>query len=119
MEELKKKNLSRIVIVHLNINSIRNKFEVLSGGMEGNVDISVISETKIDDSFPTGQFTMESFATLCRLKRNCFSDGIMAYAREDISLIYLPLESLNIEGFCIEINLRKMKWHYNRLRNNI
>ena len=54
MKELKKKNLSGNVIAYLNINSIRNKFEVLSEEIKGNVDIFVISETKIDDSFPIG-----------------------------------------------------------------
>ena len=54
MKELKKKNLSGNVIAYLNINSIRNKFEVLLEEIKGNVDIFVISETKIDDSFPIG-----------------------------------------------------------------
>ena len=54
MKELKQKNLSGNVIAYLNINSIRNKFEVLSEEIKGNVDIFVISETKIDDSFPIG-----------------------------------------------------------------
>ena len=54
MKELKQKNLSGNVIAYLNINSIRNKFEVLSEEIKGNIDIFVISETKIDDSFPIG-----------------------------------------------------------------
>ena len=52
-------NLHRIVIAHININSIRNKFEVLLNGVRGNVDILIISETKIDDSFPLTQFLIE------------------------------------------------------------
>ena len=54
LKPLRTSNLHRIVIVQININSIRNKFEVLL-----NVDILIISETKIDDSFPLTQFLIE------------------------------------------------------------
>ena len=48
---LKMANINRLVIGHLNINSIRNKFEASSSLIRGNIDICVISETKIDESF--------------------------------------------------------------------
>ena len=47
-----------MVTGHLNINSIRNKFELLSYLIGGKVDILLISETKIDSTFPTSQFLM-------------------------------------------------------------
>ena len=43
-------NLHRIIIDQINVNSVRNKFEDLVNGVRGNVDILIISETKIDDS---------------------------------------------------------------------
>ena len=45
-------NLHRIIIAQTNINSIRNKFKALVNGVRDNVDITTISETKIDSSFP-------------------------------------------------------------------
>ena len=42
----------KIKIAHININSIRNKLDLLSDQVKGNVDILMISETKIDESFP-------------------------------------------------------------------
>ena len=42
-------NLKKLVIVHLNINFIRNKFDFLVGKIKGDVDILMISETKLDD----------------------------------------------------------------------
>ena len=45
------KHVNKLIIAHLNINSLRNKFEFL-----GKVEILIISETKIDESFPLGQF---------------------------------------------------------------
>ena len=43
------KYLKNIVFSHLNINSIRNKFENLKDVVSNHVDILVIAETKIDN----------------------------------------------------------------------
>ena len=45
---LRLKNLDRIIIGHLNINSIRYKINGLKLMIKDNIDILVISETKID-----------------------------------------------------------------------
>ena len=45
-----------LVFAHLNLNSIRNKFELLFEQVRGNIDVLMASETKIDDSFPIGNF---------------------------------------------------------------
>ena len=54
----------------LNINSIRNKFNYHSEQIRGNVDILLVWETKIDDSFPQGQFVIDGFSVPYRLDRN-------------------------------------------------
>ena len=46
--ELKRKNSDRIIIGHININFIENKFEALVALVNDKVDIIMISETKID-----------------------------------------------------------------------
>ena len=43
---------NKIKIAYININSIRKRLDLLSDQVEGNVDILMISETKIDKSFP-------------------------------------------------------------------
>ena len=43
----------------------------------------IIAETKIDASFPTGQFAIEGFATPFRLDRNVNGGGLLAYVRSD------------------------------------
>ena len=69
------------------------------------MDILLISETKIDSSFPTAQFLINGFTTY-RRDRNRNGGGILLYIREDI-----PLHTADvIEGFYIEINIRKKKW---------
>ena len=48
----RKMNLNNLVVVHLNIYSIRNKFEAPIQNVSGEVHLLMISETKIDESFP-------------------------------------------------------------------
>ena len=50
LQNLRKKNPNRIIISHLNINSIRNEIEMISDIIIGNIDIMLFSETKIDES---------------------------------------------------------------------
>ena len=52
LNDLRYKILNRILISHLNINFLRNKFEILVSSIPVNLDILMISETKLDESFP-------------------------------------------------------------------
>ena len=56
LENLKLKNNHRLIIGHLNINSISNKFDYLKLITQGKIDILVITETKTDSTFPLNQF---------------------------------------------------------------
>ena len=52
---------------HLNINSIRNKFELFLSLIGGKIDILMISETKLDATFPTNLFFIRGYSTVYRL----------------------------------------------------
>ena len=82
----------------------------------------MISKTKLDNSFPDGQFLIPGYSLLYRFDRNC-RGGIMLYVREDIHSKLLSLKNQPIEGFYMEINLKKKKWllggTYNPHMNNI
>ena len=108
IENIRLKNPNRLIIAQLNINSLRYKFDSLVEILHSNVDILLISETKIDFSFPTAQFKIERYTTY-RLDRNSNRGWILLNVREDIPSTLLKTELL-IEGFCIEINIRKKKW---------
>ena len=56
LKSLRTSNPDKLVFVYLNINSIRNKFEMLLDQIKGNIDVKVVSKTKIDGSFPYGNF---------------------------------------------------------------
>ena len=112
LKEIKLKNPNRICVGQININSLRNKFEFLNSLINGFIDIFLITECKLDDSFPTAQFHMQGYSSPFRLDRNSFGGGILLYVREDIPA---KLKSNvrfdhDIEAMFIEINLRKKKW---------
>ena len=52
----------------------------------------MISETKIDASFPIGQFLLNGYRTPFRLDRNGHGGGILLYVREDIPSKLLLVE---------------------------
>ena len=65
------KDVPFIVLVHLNINSLQNRFD--------NVDVLELSETS-----PVGQFKIPGNASPFRLDQNCNGGGIVVYVPEDI-----------------------------------
>ena len=122
LEKIRRKNINRLIFAQLNINSLRNKFESLQHIINKNIDVLLISETKIDSSFPSAQFYLEGYATPYRLDRNATVGGILLYIREDIPSKLLNTDR-SIEGFFVEIRLRKKKWllcsSYNPKKNVI
>ena len=125
LKKLKIKNLYRLVIGHLNINSLRNKFESLKYIIKGNLDIIVITETKLDSTFPPQQFAIEGYTLPYRIDRVDGAGGVIIYVRDDIPSreITTPNIDISIEGIFLEINLRKSKWllfgGYNHNKLNI
>ena len=101
------KNPNRLLIAQLKINSLRNKFDSLVQMLHNNLDILLISETKVDSSFPTAQFQIEGYTTY-RLDRNANAGGILLYVRENIPSLLVNSE-MSIESFYIEINIEKKK----------
>ena len=46
LQTIRKDNLKKLIFAHVNINSIRNKFDSLADIIKDNIDILMISETK-------------------------------------------------------------------------
>ena len=65
-------NVEFIIVAQITVNSIRNKFDSLVTGIQNKVDILLISETKLDEAFPTTQFSFEGFTSPYRVDRNDF-----------------------------------------------
>ena len=122
LENIRRRNINSLIFAQLNINSSLNKFQSMQHTINKNIDVLLISETKIDSSFPSAQFHLEGYATPYRLARNANDGGILLYIREDIPSKLLNID-LSIEGFFVEIRLRKKKWllcsSYNPKKNLI
>ena len=111
LRNLALKNLGKIIIGHLNVNSIRNKINVLKAITEDNIDILVISETKLDKSFPVNQFSIDGYNLPYRLDRNQDGGGLLVYFRTGIPSRKLKTNlPENVEGIFFDMNMRNKKW---------
>ena len=90
------------------MNSIRNKFDILGEQIKGSIDIFMVSERRLHDSFPEGQFLKVfihhlDLTVIKMVEELCFTYG-------KISQQLLTHDFLSAEKFSIEINLYKKKW---------
>ena len=112
LKSLRLKNANKVIIAHLNINSIRQKFDQLSFIIKDNVDILVVGETKLDKTLPTAQFNIAGFSQPYRHDRNRNGGGVMIFVREELPSRQLIKHKFpnDIEALVIEINIRKTKF---------
>ena len=110
--KIRTKFAKNVIIGHLNINSLANTFDALSLIIKDKVDIFVIGETKLNDTFPENQFIIDGFKKPYRLDRNRHGGGVMLYVRDDIPSKILTKHkfSKTIEAIFVEINPRKTKF---------
>ena len=93
--------------------SVINKFEALTCIIDNNIDLLLISETKLDDSVPTAHFQMKGFSVPYRQ-----GGGLLLYICEDIqSKLLICKSKCNIETLSVAVNLRKRKWFLNCSHN--
>ena len=93
-----------------NINSIKNKF-ILAESIVKTFDLFLISESKLDSTFPMNQFHIFGFKVF-RRDRNRFGGGVILYINENIPC--KPLSDhpsfSNLELLAIEIHQNKRRW---------
>ena len=100
-------NINKLIFGHLNVNSLRNKFDILSEQIKGLVN------RVLWYSFPEGQSLIKGFHSPFRFDRNRNGGGIILYVREDIPAKLLSHDFPSAESFFIEINLNKKKRLFN------
>ena len=103
LKELKLANVNKLLIAQLNINGLASKFDDLKHLIAGNKGILLIIESKLDNSYPPGQFNINGFSNPFRQDRNEYGGGIMIYVREDVACKELksPDTVKNIEAVSI------------------
>ena len=111
VQQHKLKNPKNVILGHLNVNSLRSKIDAVEELMRNNIDISLFSETKLDETFPNQQFKISGYK-MFRRDRNKYGGGIMFYVNENI-----PCKTVNVEGLpndcvvtLIELSIKSRKW---------
>ena len=109
---IRAESFDNIIVGILNINSISRKFDEFKLMVSGYFDVIIVTETKLDDSFPKAQFCIDGFSIPYRLDRNRNGGGLTIYVRDDIPSKMLTKHNFpeNIEAAFIELNFRKCKW---------
>ena len=105
LKNIRNSNVNKLTFGHLNINSLRNKFDQLTEMVKGFLDIFLISESNLDDSFPEGQFIIDGYDTPFRFDRHGNVGGLLLYVREDIPAKDLHSDFPTAESFFAEIIL--------------
>ncbi len=96
-DDMRKKHRANLKIGHINANGIAGfKFhEIKRWLLSGRLDILIISETKLDGTFPNSQFYVQGFR-MSRKGRNIHDGGLMAFVRSDICFTLVKdLENLS------------------------
>ena len=97
---------------YLNINSLRNKvtdFRIIFKDLS--LDYFVLSETKLDESFPTAQFTLEGYEIRSRKDRGKYGGGLIEFVKDGFICKTIPeCTSDKIECICSEFIISKNKW---------
>ena len=79
--------------------------------IRGKVDILMISETRIEESFSLGQFKVNGFNAAFRLDCNINSGGIMLFVWEDIPAKLIASKTFPVEDLYVEVKLKsKSGW---------
>ena len=95
---IRKHHFNKIIMAHININSLRNKSDMLTNSVSEYIDILMISETKLDDTFPHTLYHLKDFSNPYRLDRNSHGGGTLVSARHDISSDVVKLDQ-KVENF--------------------
>ena len=85
LHDLRLKYPRNLLIGYLNINSLRNKiidFREIISYLQ--LDYFVLSETKINDSFPYAQFDMSGYEIRAKRDTDAMEGGIIEYVRRGI-----------------------------------
>ena len=105
------KNPKKVIIDHLNVNSLRNKFVAVDELIKNKIDVCLIWETKVDESFPNQQFKINGY-NMSGSDRDRFGGGLMFYVDEQIPSKVLSLESIpmDIELILLEFTVKNQRW---------
>ena len=103
-----------MVIGTLSINYLSSKFDDLKILISGMFDILMITETKLDDTYPVSQLHIDGYSMPYGLDRNRNGGRVIIDARKNIpsTVLRKDLFSNDIEGIFVKIIYRKVSGYF-------
>lgn len=98
--------------MHLSINSSWNKLNSLPDIIKGNINILIVLEPKLYNSFPNGNFFLDGFGTPFFLDRDSNGESIIFFIKNEIAAKVVSKDDKPIESFYVGLNFLK-KWLLN------
>ena len=111
VQDIRDRYSKNVIISHLNVNSVGSKFdEIQELQRKCKLDVLVLSETKLDNSFKQQILEIEGYS-LVRQDKRSNSGGLLAYISKDIpySLGNINISNDELECLSIELNLANDK----------
>ena len=92
-------------------NKIVNKFVATDELIKNKIDICLISETRVDESFPNQQLKLNGYK-MFRKDRDRLGGGLVFYVNEQIPRNVLSLGSIpmDIELILLEFTVKNQRW---------
>ena len=80
--------------------------------IKDNIDFLLVTESKLDETFPHGQFRIEGYARPFRLDRTRNGGGLIIFVRDDLTCRELKPRVLfpDLECTFLELRVRQTKW---------
>ena len=100
-------NFDNVIVRTPNINCISTKFDEFKLMASGLLDIIIVTEIQLYESFQEAQFCKNGFSIPYRLGRNRNSGWLMIYVSDDIARKMLKKHNLSEDT---EAAFRKCKW---------
>ena len=107
---MRKKHIKNLFYGYLNIKSLRTKRQSLELLKRNHFDIYLVSETKVDSSFPGCEFTIPGYSLFCK-DRNQHGEGLIFYVNQGI-----PCKTIHIFSFPNSLKVRNFKTFSNQLK---
>ena len=100
------------LIGYLNISSLRNNISDLRILLHDlQLEYFAISESKLDDSFPSAQFATENYEIRGRRDSDGYGGGLIEFIKSGIICKRVKqFETVSLESICSEITISKKKW---------
>ena len=104
--------LNNPLIGYLNINSVRNKIADVQIFIQNiPLDYLVLSETKLDESFPNAQFNLDGYELGARRDRDKNGGGLIMFVKRGIICKRISDFELSFsECICSELTISKSRW---------